>query len=506
MTEAISDAVKSFLIAFADHIREQNIPLINSAYESGWSKITERYYKQAEWPSPDDVSVLVNDEIFILLYKEMYYRHLFANQKLHQGLTLEHRIASWKNYTEIFDFLLQRETSPEIDLPLQWVWDMIDEFIYQFQEFHQYRRNKYRSKSDTSVRQQFHSNWEVWNVRAVLQYLTDFKTKSNIVQVLNHGNNSNFNSSNSSSTTTFFELLPIYLQFGYFSLIGLLRVHCLIGDYYSALMSVMPIQFDKKNPYFITFAYVTLYYYTGFAYMMIRQFADAIRTFSHIILYISKPKQTHIKSHQLEDSRKKNERMYSLLAILVSFCPQRIDEYVKTVLKENFSEKMVHMQRGDISVVEELFIFGCPKFITPVVDPDDFALAIGQDMLKTQVRIFINEIKQQSLLPAIRSYLKLYKTIEIAKLSNLLERKVDEDVLQKNLLCYNHKTKSISHVSGQNRILAGKVTAYSDITFYIEKDVIRTFDTKAPRRYAEYFTRQINKFDDLITELTRDQV
>lgn len=36
---------------------------------------------------------------------------------------------------------------------------------------------------------------------------------------------------------------------------------------------------------------ITTYYYVGFAYMMMRRYQDAIRTFSNVLLYIQRTKQ-----------------------------------------------------------------------------------------------------------------------------------------------------------------------------------------------------------------------
>ena len=39
---------------------------------------------------------------------------------------------------------------------------------------------------------------------------------------------------------------PLYKNLGYFSLIGLLRLHSQLGDYYQALQSVANVQLSKK--------------------------------------------------------------------------------------------------------------------------------------------------------------------------------------------------------------------------------------------------------------------
>jgi hypothetical protein len=65
--------------------------------------------------------------------QEIYYRHLYARCTP----DLRQRCDSWKNYCELFGLLLQSKVN--MQLPNPWLWDMIDEFIYQFQSFCQYR-------------------------------------------------------------------------------------------------------------------------------------------------------------------------------------------------------------------------------------------------------------------------------------------------------------------------------------------------------------------------------
>lgn len=40
--------------------------------------------------------------------------------------------------------------------------------------------------------------------------------------------------------------LPLYKMFGYFSLIGLLRLHSLLGDYYQAIKVLANVDLHKK--------------------------------------------------------------------------------------------------------------------------------------------------------------------------------------------------------------------------------------------------------------------
>src|SRR5690606_26377921 len=86
---------------------------------------------------------------------ELYYRHLYS--KLARQLTIVQRFGSWRNYSNFFETLLGPSiTHVEYDLyycvigkePLDatihvsWIWDIIDEFIYQYEEFSQYRSRR----------------------------------------------------------------------------------------------------------------------------------------------------------------------------------------------------------------------------------------------------------------------------------------------------------------------------------------------------------------------------
>ncbi len=69
-------------------------------------------------------------------------------------------------------------------------------------------------------------------------------------------------------------------------------MHSLLGDYYQAIKVLEKIELNKKSLYSrVPGCQITMNYYVGFAYMMMRRYADAIRTFSNILLYIQRTKQ-----------------------------------------------------------------------------------------------------------------------------------------------------------------------------------------------------------------------
>lgn len=50
----------------------------------------------------------------------------------------------------------------------------------------------------------------------------------------------------------------------------------------------------------MTACHVTTFYYVAFAYMMMRRYSDAIKTLTHILLFIARTKQYHTRSYQYE--------------------------------------------------------------------------------------------------------------------------------------------------------------------------------------------------------------
>lgn len=74
------------------------------------------------------------------------------------------------------------EQPVQLVLPDQWLWELIDEFIYQFQSFSQYRaRVAKRSREEID---ELTNNYKYWNVLCVLNVLHSLVDKSNIKKQL----------------------------------------------------------------------------------------------------------------------------------------------------------------------------------------------------------------------------------------------------------------------------------------------------------------------------------
>ncbi|XP_019761835.1 eukaryotic translation initiation factor 3 subunit L [Dendroctonus ponderosae] len=502
------DKVKNFLIYFRNHVNEGLVFELQTLYEMSWPKLTEDYFEKRPWPEQSDVLKIVgaDSEVFIILYKELYFRHIYA--RIQGGPTLEQRFNSFYNYCDLFNYILSAPEPVPLELPDLWLWELIDEFVYQFQSFSQYRA-RLQKKTQQEL-ETLNSNNKVWNVLCVLNVLHSLVDKSNIKQQLEVY----ASGGDPDSVAGQFGRNSLYKMLGYFSLVGLLRLHSLLGDYYQAIKVLENIEVHKKSQYaHIPACQISTSYYVGFAYMMMRRYSDAIRTFSGILLYIQRTKQLFAsKTYQHDQINKQTDQMYHLLAICLVLHPQCIDESIQQTLRDkSYHEKMYKMQYGDLQEFENSFVYACPKFLSPYPTPivsgiDD----VSKEAIKHQTQVFMDEVQQQKMLPTIRSYLKLYTTLPLSKLATFMAQNTRADgqwdldketqSLLIHLLCFKHKMKNVVWSKGASG-LDGKFQSGSELDFYIDNEMIHIADTKVAHRYGDFFIRKILKFEDLNRKL-----
>lgn len=453
---------------------------MHACYENGFNKLTENFYKNAPWPDPKTVvGPLVNDPVFLIFYTEVYYRHLYGLLQPNA----EQRFQSYENYCKLFNYILNSDGPVDTELPSYWAWDIIDEFIYQFNTFCIYRNKVIKRGSNTDEINLLKKNPEIWGAYSVLNVLYSLFGKSKIkeqLQAIKEGKDP-------LSVAGEYGSRNLYKTLGYFSMVGLLRVHTLLGDYSLALKTMDGIQLNKKAFFSrVATAHFTTYYYVGFCYMMLRRYADAIKTFSHILLFISRTKNIN-RSAQFDAVSKKSDQMYALLAICVALNPTRLDEVVHTGLREKYSDQLYKMQRGGpdaLAIFEELFNFAAPKFVSPSI-PNFERPALNGAPAAYHSKVFLAGIANSASAPSLKNYLNLYATMDVSKLSSFLETTPDE--LRSILI--NFKLKNRQYRWSEGDIIEGEPTNMSDIDISLENDLIHISETKSSRKYADWFIR-----------------
>ncbi|CAF4566900.1 unnamed protein product [Rotaria sp. Silwood1] len=475
---------------FRRAIHEGPVSLVQHYYNTNYATMMQNY--STEWPSAEALKEHVGDDpLFLTLYKEMYFRHIYASKP--GGVSLEERQESYMNYIDLFNLVLAKEQPLKIELPDQWLWDIIEEFIYQFQSFCNFR-TKLAKRTDDDI-EQLKRNIKIWNVHAVLNVMHSLVDKSRIVEQLEAARKGEtFNAGSDLFCQT-----NLYKMFGYFSLIGLLKLHTLTSDYYMALKTIECIDLDvtKQNDFCQVFhCIVATNYHAGFCYTMMRNYEDAISVFVDTLLYIQRSKPIIVaQTFQNDAVNKTADQMMTLLAICLTLNPMRIDETIYLHLREKFLDKLpkplLWVGPDGKLPFRDSFAYACPKFISPA--PTIFEQRNDSqwaEPFNRQIEVFTEELQEQAYIPDVRSYLKLYTTMNIDKLATFMEKTPQE--VKPLLLTFKHK------LSGNDATQKTEEDFQSsaDIDFYIDKEIIYIADTKITRRYSDYLVKQILKYEE----------
>jgi hypothetical protein len=134
---------------------------------------------------------------------------------------------------------------------------------------------------------------------------------------------------------------------------------------------------------------------------------------------------------------------------------------------------MHHRQEG-IPAFEELFLYACPKFISanppPYNEPSALATYIEEPQIEPAQRhltVFLSSVRTQSPVPTLRSFLKLYTSLDAKKLANFLD--ADEEEMVQQMMVMKQTSRSISRVGGEKGLLEGQPVVTSDLNFVINE-------------------------------------
>ncbi|EIM83993.1 uncharacterized protein STEHIDRAFT_62056 [Stereum hirsutum FP-91666 SS1] len=489
----IPDVVKRFIVHFHQAVLDNNLAEITVAYESGWNRLTEKYYAKTEWPEAEVIAPLVNDDqLFLILYRELYYRHVYSRLQPN----IDDRFHSYENSCELFNYLLNSDGPVTLELPEQWLWDITDEFIYQFQSFCVWRA-KIKSKSDEELAMLAEAG-QVWSAYSVLNVLYSLIQKSRINEWINAQREGRAEEEMAEIVGEF-GVRPLYRMLGFFSIIGLLRVHVLLGDFTLALKVMENVELNQKSPFTrVTACHVTTYYYVGFCYIMLRRYPDAIRVFVSILNFILRMRQYHTRSYQYDQINKTADRMYALFAICNALSPSRLDDNIANIVKDRYGEQFAKMARGEegIPAFEELFTYACPKFISANPPPyeDSSLLSSYLDSSPTEpvhrhLSLFLSDVRAQASVPTLRSFLKLYASLDASKLAGFLDADEEEMVMQ--MMAVKGASRCVSRIAGGEgrSLLDGEMISTSDLDFVIDDNMVHIYESTVGRRFAGWFIR-----------------
>jgi translation initiation factor 3 subunit L len=448
--------------------------------------LVAEYHEQREYEDGEDLEP-VSSLTMAQQADDIQARLAQAAQPLDFSAPLEVKFQSYDNYCSLFHYILNSEEGPvDVKPPSHyWAWDVIDEFIYQFNSFSTYRMRVAREGNNEEEIQVLRDHPNTWGCYSVLNVLYSLIQRSKIVEQLA----AQRRNEDPAAVAGEYGSKELYHRLGYFSIIGLLRVHCLLGDYGLALKTLDDIELNKKAMFArVMAAHFTTYYYIGFSYMMMRRYADAIRMFSHILVFVSRTTKVQ-KNQQFDNMAKKNDQMYALIAICVAFHPTRLDDTIHGAMREKYGDKLLKLQRGgpeSLPIFEELFRSACPKFISPVAcDFDNPTNNI--DPIDHHLSVFMDEVKTNMFNPTIRSYLRLYTTMDLKKLAGFLG--VEQEEARSWLMVNKQRTKQLRWVD--HGLLEGELINVSDLDYAMEGDLIHVSEAKVGRKLVDWYLRNL---------------
>jgi translation initiation factor 3 subunit L len=481
----LPETVKGWFTHLYTHLISGNVQEMTRLYDREFHTLTNNYFKQSAWPEPSAIEALVDaDPTFLLLYTQIYYRHLFAG-KLQPGP--DAKVESWNTYCAIFDGVLDGSLELEA-LPSQWLFDIVGEFLYQYQSACQ-QRAKLAAKGTASDSD---ASSDIWTTTKVLNYLHAIVRHSKILELLEQGSNP---AEDAQVVTPPSEAIK---ELGYFSLVCLARAHVLYGDYYTSLKLLEPIDFYGKRSRGLTkgndqihekapACHVSVFYHMGFAQLMLQDFAAAIRSFTTIIVQVQRSRSYYSRFADYDQLNKLTEKALALLMIAQFLCPgQRVNDQIHSMLREKYSDKQSKLQKGDLSALTETFAFAAPKFILPATSfpssTSETPVNRAAEASQRQQRAFADLVTRQQHVPAVRSYVKLYRSIDLAKLA--LFRGVEVERARAELMSLQVHRSQFK----------------SDVHYFIDDDVVFVDEEVSNQRTGEFFLSHIQRFARIVDE------
>ncbi len=89
--------------------------------------------------------------------------------------------------------------------------------------------------------------------------------------------------------------------------------------------------------------------------------------------------------------------------------------------------------------------------------------------------------------PTVKSYLKLYTTMDLNKLASFLE--VDKDELRGWLLVNKQRSRQVRWSEGG--LLDGEVVAAGELDYAVQGDLIHVSEAKVGRRLVDWYLRNL---------------
>jgi hypothetical protein len=361
---SLQEPAKILIQQIDSYLQDENKKGLLNIYDLEFNKLADRI----SLPSPAQLKDTVPQQI-LCLYSELFFRHLYSKS----SVTPISRIQSFHNYRTLFSLALNE--MQHVQLPPQWVWDILDEFLYQFQSFWQ-NFGKFREELESK---------NVWTLESITALLGNLQTSSRI-----------FNAGKlSAPSAEFLSLL------GFFSSVAMIKLHTQQANYQAALDNARSIDTTGlKHLANYPACYISLHYYVGFSAMMLGRTYDAANCFERGLSYLYRIRQYLTRSYQYNILMKRADQILMLLTVVNTLTPIPIDNYLERLIRDKFRDKQHRMKIGDETAFDEAFYYAGPKIVDSKSGDNQTLASSSLDKYREIVRRFIPILQITSYLDA----------------------------------------------------------------------------------------------------------
>ena len=478
--------VKGFLSDFLYHFKQRDVGQLAEFYLYHFHGVSAKFFSKSQWPSGSKVGKelkeLYDDKVFYALYKELHWRHL--HWKLSSEVSVFSRSSSWKDYAALFNVLTET-ASDDVVVPQEWLYDIVNEFVYQFQDFSQWKESQELMEME---KKEMNDNPNMWNVGQVSKTLYQIVQRTGVASMSNNDMQKKHKS--------------MKFVLGYFALMSLCRLQLIAGDYASTKKIVKVLNRMQRFAPKMYAAQVNVQYVQGFVQLMSREYEGSFKTFSRMLQNISRSgilQKQKMSSHE-RAIKKQFEKSLHLLAVLHVICPQlKLSAEIRDRVLEKIGGQDTFLDASSAKRgFGEAFNIGCPKFTT------------GHSLSKTttshHLAIFKEDMRFRYELPRLQKLLRMYKTLSLKRFVQLDGRRADEGRVvsaRQRLVSIKYKTRVKKDEAGAAG--AGGDDANAGSThFWLEGDNLYIQQEQRKKNFSRFFMTHIRKLRGVVDKFEEE--
>jgi translation initiation factor 3 subunit L len=415
-------------------VERRDAAAMHDLYEVQFDALTKNYYivghgQFRSWPAlrlEQVASCFRGNKMAELVYSFLFYKHLFTGNT---SVRLSDAEGSWKMYSELLPLLNSYE------LPSWMLWDIFDEFLYEM----------------TVVYQKMYTSEGVWSMPEVKRLLNNVVDRSHLRETMEQPDRLDEILKGQSTGALS----------GFYAIITMSKLDVLLGDYYSALKDLEPLDVYNKGRVVLNRvqpAAVSLYYHIGFSYLMIHRFEDASNAFRRCL-------QTKLNGRRFSE-RVQQDAAYMLVCarVLGGMPITNMNYHFDYRRQATFEDDREVLRTGDEERFREVFDRCSPKFFT--VPPSDGSPVKGTEGRELQARMFRRAVQQQQDIIRLRGYFKVYQNTKMKLLETLLE--VDDGFAP--LFALKMRSRQLVHDGESADLLTGEYRVSSEFDCIVQDD------------------------------------